>query len=42
MIFDGAVHSVCDPTVCSESIRDDEKLHHKSYRLMREFFSATN
>ena len=42
LIIDGAVHSVCDPTVCSESVRDDEKLYYKSYRLMREFFSETS
>jgi len=41
MMFGGAVHSFCDPTVNSGPTRYDEKLCRKSYRLMRDFFDET-
>ena len=41
MMFGGAVHSFCDPTVNSAAVRYDEKLCKKSYKMMREFFAET-
>ena len=41
MMFGGAVHSFCDPTVNAAHARYDEKLCRQSYRLMRDFFAAT-
>lgn len=41
MMFGGAVHSFCDPTVNAGPVRYDEKLCRTSYRLMRDFFSET-
>jgi dienelactone hydrolase len=41
MMFGGAVHSFCDPTVHAGPTRYDEKLCRKSYTLMREFFAET-
>ena len=41
VMFGGAVHSFCDPTVNSGPTRYDEKLCRKSYRLMRDFFDET-
>ena len=41
MMFGGAVHSFCDPTVNAGPTRYDEKLCRKSYRLMRDFFAET-
>ena len=41
MMFGGAVHSFCDPTVNAGPTRYDEKLCRKSYRLMRDFFDET-
>jgi len=41
MMFGGAVHSFCDPTVNAGSTRYDEKLCRKSYLLMRDFFAET-
>ena len=37
MMFGGAVHSFCDPTVHAGALRYDEKLCRKSYMLMRDF-----
>jgi dienelactone hydrolase len=39
MMFGGAVHSFCDPTVHAGPTRYDEKLCKKSYAMMREFFA---
>lgn len=39
MMFGGAVHSFCDPTVNAGPVRYDEKLCRQSYRMMKEFFS---
>ena len=41
MMFGGAVHSFCDPTVHAGPTRYDEKLCRKSYMLMRDFFNET-
>jgi dienelactone hydrolase len=41
MMFGGAVHSFCDPTVNAGPTRYDEKLCRQSYRLMRDFFAET-
>ena len=41
MMFGGAVHSFCDPTVHAGPTRYDEKLCRKSYMLMRDFFAET-
>ncbi len=41
VMFGGAVHSFCDPTVNDGPTRYDEKLCRKSYRLMRDFFDET-
>ena len=41
MMFGGAVHSFCDPTVNAGPTRYDEKLCRKSYMLMRDFFAET-
>jgi dienelactone hydrolase len=41
MMFGGAVHSFCDPTVHSGPTRYDEALCRKSYMLMRDFFAET-
>ena len=41
MMFGGAVHSFCDPTVNAGPTRYDEKLCRKSYRLMRDFLAET-
>jgi len=41
MMFGGAVHSFCDPTVNAGPTRYDEKLCRKSYRLMSDFFEET-
>jgi len=41
MMFGGAVHSFCDPTVNAGPTRYDEKLCRKSYLLMRDFFAET-
>jgi dienelactone hydrolase len=41
MMFGGAVHSFCDPTVAAGALRYDEKLCRKSYMLMRDFFAET-
>ena len=41
MMFGGAVHSFCDPTVHAGALRFDEKLCRKSYMLMRDFFAET-
>ena len=41
MMFGGAVHSFCDPTVNAGPLRFDEKLCRKSYMLMRDFFTET-
>ena len=41
MMFGGAVHSFCDPTVSAGPLRYDEKLCRKSYMLMRDFFAET-
>ena len=41
MMFGGAVHSFCDPTVNAAHARYDEKLCRQSYRLMRNFFAET-
>ena len=41
MMFGGAVHSFCDPTVNAGPTRYDERLCDKSYRLMRDFFAET-
>lgn len=41
VMFGGAVHSFCDPTVNAGPTRYDEKLCRKSYRLMRDFFDET-
>jgi dienelactone hydrolase len=41
MMFGGAVHSFCDPTVHAGALRYDEKLCRKSYMLMRDFFAET-
>ena len=41
MMFGGAVHSFCDPTVNAGPTRYDEKLCRKSYLLMRNFFAET-
>ena len=41
MMFGGAVHSFCDPTVNAGPTRYDERLCRKSYRLMRDFFAET-
>jgi dienelactone hydrolase len=41
MMFGGAVHSFCDPTVHAGPTRYDEQLCRKSYRLMRDFFAET-
>ena len=41
MMFGGAVHSFCDPTVSAGALRYDEKLCRKSYRLMNDFFAET-
>jgi len=41
MMFGGAVHSFCDPTVHAGPTRYDEKLCRKSYTLMRDFFAET-
>ncbi len=41
MMFGGAVHSFCDPTVNAAHARYDEKLCRKSYALMRDFFAET-
>ena len=41
MMFGGAVHSFCDPTANAGPTRYDEKLCHKSYMLMRDFFADT-
>jgi len=42
MMFGGAVHSFCDPTVHAGPTRYDEKLCRKSYMLMRDFFAETS
>ena len=42
MMFGGAVHSFCDPTVHAGPTRYDEKLCRKSYMLMRDFFAETH
>jgi len=41
MMFGGAVHSFCDPTVDAGPLRYDAKLCRKSYLLMRDFFAET-
>ena len=41
MMFGGAVHSFCDPTVNAGPTRYDEKLCRKSYLLMRDFLAET-
>jgi dienelactone hydrolase len=41
MMFGGAVHSFCDPTVAAGALRYDAKLCRKSYMLMRDFFAET-
>ena len=41
MMFGGAVHSFCDPTVSAGPLRYDEELCRKSYMLMRDFFVET-
>ena len=41
MMFGGAVHSFCDPTVNAAHARYDEKLCRQSYALMRDFFAET-
>jgi dienelactone hydrolase len=41
MMFGGAVHSFCDPTVNDAAVRYDAALCKKSYTLMRQFFSET-
>jgi dienelactone hydrolase len=41
MMFGGAVHSFCDPTVHAGPTVYDEKLCRKSYRLMRDFLAET-
>jgi dienelactone hydrolase len=41
MMFGGAVHSFCDPTVNAGPTRYDAKLCRKSYMLMRDFFAET-
>jgi dienelactone hydrolase len=41
MMFGGAVHSFCDPSVSSGPLQYDEKLCRKSYMLMRDFFAET-
>ncbi len=41
VMFSGAVHSFCDPSVNAEAVRYDEKLCKKSYKMMREFFTET-
>jgi dienelactone hydrolase len=41
MMFGGAVHSFCDPTVNAGPTRYDERLCRKSYMLMRDFFAET-
>jgi dienelactone hydrolase len=41
MMFGGAVHSFCDPTVNAGPTRYDERLCRKSYRLMRDLFAET-
>ena len=41
MMFGGAVHSFCDPTVHAGPVRYDEKLCKQSYRMMRDFFGET-
>lgn len=41
MMFGGAVHSFCDPTVHAGPVRYDEKLCRTSYRLMRDFFQES-
>jgi dienelactone hydrolase len=41
MMFGGAVHSFCDPTVNAGPTRYYEKLYRTSYRLMRDFFAET-
>jgi len=41
MMFGGAVHSFCDPTVNAGPTRYDEKLCRKSYLLMHDFFAET-
>ena len=41
MMFGGAVHSFCDPTVHAGALRFDEKLCRKSYMLRRDFFAET-
>ena len=41
MMFGGAVHSFCDPTVSAGPTRYDEKLCRKSYMLMHDFFAET-
>jgi dienelactone hydrolase len=41
MMFGGAVHSFCDPTVNAGPTRYDERLCRKSYRLMRDFLAET-
>jgi dienelactone hydrolase len=41
MMFGGAVHSFCDPTVNAGPTRYDERLCRKSYRLMQDFLAET-
>lgn len=41
MMFGGAVHSFCDPTVNNDAVRYDEKLCKQSYAMMRTFFNET-
>jgi dienelactone hydrolase len=41
MMFGGAVHSFCDPTVHAGPTIYDEKLCRQSYKLMRDFFAET-
>jgi dienelactone hydrolase len=41
MMFGGAVHSFCDPSVHAGATRYDENLCRKSYLLMRDFIAET-
>ena len=41
MMFGGAVHSFCDPTVHAGPVRYDEKLCKQSLKMMHEFFTQT-
>lgn len=41
MMFGGAVHSFCDPTVHAGPVRYDARLCRQSFRMMHDFFEET-